>query len=118
VSNTGDSDATERVQAAFKRAIEVNLARERAITEGPGEAASFHSNGVIFSKSGNGTPFSKGIIFSRTGSPASDVLTSLEGADAIEGLSNLDETTFHAFTERLLKIKAAKQTQPRPTEEH
>ena len=103
--------ADERVQAALKGIVEVNLARERAISRVQPSAVAFHSNGVIFSKSGNGTPFSNGIIFSKTGAvelEGIEAVTLEEQTQLVQGLVELDETAFSAFTNRLLQIRQAK----------
>ena len=60
------SDADKRVQSALKSAVEMNLARESALTKAAGSAKAWHSNGVLFSKSGDGILFSNGVIFSKT----------------------------------------------------
>ncbi|GAA1662229.1 hypothetical protein GCM10009744_65040 [Kribbella alba] len=116
--DTPDKGAPETVQAALKRTIEINLAREKALTEMdiPGGAA-FHSNGIIFSKSGNGTPFSNGLIFSKTGTVSLEEMTTLEGQDLLEGLTSADEATFNQFTSRLMAIKQAKAATKRQTGE-
>lgn len=101
-----------RVQNALKAAIELNLAREAAISEGIDKiTGAWHSNGIIFSRTGNGTPFSNGIFFSRTGNP----VTLPEGDPAylaaervVQELSSLDEAAFNAFTERLVRLKEVK----------
>jgi hypothetical protein len=102
----------ERVQSALRGIVEVNLARERAIARAlPELHVAFHSNGVIFSKSGNGTPFSNGIIFSKTGrAEIGDVgaATLEEQTQLVQGLIELDETAFSEFTNRLLQIRQAK----------
>src|SRR5579871_4206368 len=98
-----------RVHSALKAAIELNLAREVAISQGIDRlTGAWHSNGVIFSKSGNGTPFSNGIIFSKTGQginlPEGD--PAYRAAEAVvQELSSLDEAAFNAFTERLVRLK-------------
>ena len=75
------------VQAALRKSIEINLAREKALSglRIPGGVSSWHSNGVIFSKSGNGTPFSNGLIFSKTGAGERDDFTTREGHQADHG---------------------------------
>lgn len=105
-----DQDTTpveKRVQAALKATIETNLVRERMISANvsrfPG--AAYFSNGIIFSKSGNGTPFSNGIFFSKTG--AQFTLERDETA-AVQDLATLDHAAFTAFTDRLLRLKEVK----------
>jgi hypothetical protein len=104
-----DTTAVERrVQAALKATIETNLARERMITANltrfPG--AAYFSNGIIFSKSGNGTPFSNGIFFSKTG--AQFTLEREQETVAVQDLAALDQVAFTAFTDRLLRLKEVK----------
>jgi hypothetical protein len=101
--------AEQRVQAALKTTIESNLARERAI-EGavdrlPG--VGFFSNGIIFSKSGNGTPFSNGIFFSKTGRVQVE-LGDPELGQLVQDLAAFDEAAFSAFTDRLLRLRQVK----------
>lgn len=100
----------KNVQAALRKSIEINLAREKALSDLriPGGGSSWHSNGIIFSKSGNGTPFSNGLIFSKTGAVELEDFTTLDGQDLIEGLTALDEATFTQFTNRLMAIKQTK----------
>lgn len=97
----------KRVQEALKATIEANLVRERQISQDIGKfpGAAFFSNGVIFSKSGNGTPFSNGIFFSKTGAQIP-----IERGDPslIQGLATLDQASFTAFTDRLLRLKEIK----------
>jgi hypothetical protein len=98
----------KRVQAALKSTIETNLARERqigaSVSKFPG--AAFFSNGVIFSKSGNGTPFSNGIFFSKTGAQLG---IERDEAQPIQDLAALDQAAFTAFTDRLLRLKEVKE---------
>jgi hypothetical protein len=103
-------DGEERVQSMLKATIETNLARERAFVDaGDLAGVAFHSNGIIFSRSGNGTPFSNGIIFSRTGShhtlPALDPEHQVH---LVQQLAGLDEVAFTAFTERLVRLRETK----------
>lgn len=101
--------ADERVAAALKTAIEVNLVRERAITSVVDELpGAWHSNGVIFSKSGNGTPFSNGVIFSKTGRAEIQAGDPERQLAVVHQLSEFDEATFNDFTQRLLKLKQVK----------
>jgi hypothetical protein len=107
---TRSAAADTRVSSALKAAVEINLARERAltsvVTELPG---AWHSNGVIFSKSGNGTPFSNGIIFSKTGRAEITAAGDPEAhLNIVQQLSELDEAAFTTFTDRLLKLKQVK----------
>jgi len=97
----------KRVQAALKSTIEANLVREREITANLGKfpGAAYFSNGVIFSKSGNGTPFSNGIFFSKTG--AQFTLERDESA-AVQNLAAFDKVAFTDFTDRLLRLKEVK----------
>jgi hypothetical protein len=101
-----------RVQHALKAAIEFNLAREAAISQGIDQLiGAWHSNGVIFSRSGNGTPFSNGIIFSKTGQglPIAEGDPAFAAAEAVvRELGALDEAAFSAFTDRLLRLKQVK----------
>src|SRR5690242_11376217 len=104
-----DRDVTaveKRVQAALKSTIEANLVRERQIAANVGKfpGAAFFSNGVIFSKSGNGTPFSNGIFFSKTGAQ----IIERDEAVAMQDLAALDQAAFTAFTDRLLRLKEVK----------
>ncbi|CAB3802401.1 hypothetical protein LMG28614_05601 [Paraburkholderia ultramafica] len=96
----------KRVQNALKATIEANLERERELTANAGKwaGAAFFSNGVIFSKSGNGTPFSNGIFFSKTGAQTVDP----EDLAAIQNLAAFDKVAFTEFTERLLRLKEVK----------
>ena len=113
---TEPSSSAESVQSTLKTVIEANLARERAIEEAaPGLAAAFFSNGVIFSRSGNGTPHSNGIFFSRTGAATIEVEAPVDASQLAGQLSGLDEAAFNSFTERLLKLKQTKAV-GRPTE--
>ena len=110
------SSADRNVQSTLKTVIEANLARERAIEEAaPGLTAAFFSNGIIFSRSGNGTPHSNGIFFSRTGAATLGVGDPIDESQFTGQLSGLDEAAFNSFTERLLKLKQAKAV-GRPTE--
>lgn len=107
--NVTKSSADKRVQAALKAAVEINLAREQAITSVANELpGAWHSNGVIFSKSGNGTPFSNGIIFSKTGRTEIEAGDPAQHLGIVQQLSEFDEAAFNAFTERLLKLKQVK----------
>ena len=99
--------ADERVRATLKGMIEVNLAREKAISQVQNDLpGAWHSNGIIFSKSGNGTPFSNGIIFSKTGRV--EIEAGDPGEAFVHGLAELDEAAFSAFTDRLLRLKQVK----------
>jgi hypothetical protein len=100
-------EVEKRVQTALKSTIEANLVRERQITANLGRfpGAAFFSNGVIFSKSGNGTPFSNGIFFSKTGA---QFTTEQRDDAALEGLAAFDKAAFTEFTERLLRLKEVK----------
>jgi hypothetical protein len=109
------SSANRSVQSALKAVIEANLARERAIEEAaPRLAAAFFSNGIIFSRSGNGTPHSNGIFFSRVGATI-EVRDPVDAGQLAGQLSGLDEAAFNSFTERLLKLQQTKAVS-RPTE--
>lgn len=103
-----DTSAVERrVQAALKATIETNLVRERMITGNltrfPG--AAYFSNGIIFSKSGNGTPFSNGIFFSKTGA---QFTLERDETSAVQDLATFDHAAFTEFTDRLLRLKSVK----------
>jgi hypothetical protein len=103
-----EKPGTKRVQSALKTAIEINLARERALARVDLGGVAFHSNGVIFSKSGDGTPFSNGIIFSKTGRVEIQAGDPAVHEGLVQQLSELDEAAFSAFTTRLLTLKQAK----------
>jgi hypothetical protein len=107
-------DAERRVQYALRSAIEVNLAREKTINSLGDRLAglAFHSNGIIFSRSGNGTPHSNGIFFSRTGIATIQAGDPEDGVESLQGISELNEAAFTAFTERLLRLKDAKGEKP------
>jgi len=96
----------KRVQTALKSTIEANLVRERRITADLGKfpGAAYFSNGVIFSKSGNGTPFSNGIFFSKTGAQ----FTTERDDAVVQSLADFDKVAFTEFTDRLLRLKAVK----------
>jgi hypothetical protein len=102
-----DSSIEKRVQGALKATIEANLVREREISANLGKfpGVAFFSNGIIFSKSGNGTPFSNGIFFSKTG--AQFQREEINPA-AIQELAAFDKVAFTEFTERLLRLKEVK----------
>ena len=107
-------DAERRVQSALRSAIEIDLARESAIN-GLGDriaGMAFHSNGIIFSRSGNGTPHSNGIFFSRTGIATVQAGDPAAGVDTVKDVSELNEEAFSAFTERLLRLRDAKGEKP------
>ena len=94
-----------RVNATLKAVVETELARMTvAGTKLPGGVSAFFSRGVIFSKSVNGTPFSRGIIFSKTGS---DELRPDE-SQILQTITALDEISFHAFADRLMKLRETK----------
>lgn len=98
-----------RVENALKASIEANLARERAFAEAAGDVAlARFSNGIIFSKSSNGTPFSNGIFFSKTGAIVAERLADPAEREIVQELVGLDEAAFNAFTERLIRLKQAK----------
>jgi hypothetical protein len=100
-------DVENRVKAALKTTIEANLAREARISGEVGRfpGVAFFSNGVIFSKSGNGVPFSNGIFFSKTGAQFGRVP---DEAAAVQNLAELDQAAFTEFTDRLLRLKEIK----------
>jgi len=92
-----------RVESALKAVMEAELTRQRSsgVKVEPGNM--FFSRGVIFSKSGNGTPFSRGVIFSKAGEgerPNEDV--------AIKNMISMDEAAFRSFADRLIRLKQAK----------
>ena len=97
----------KRVQEALKATIEANLVRERQLSADVGKfpGAAFFSNGVIFSKSGNGTPFSNGIFFSKTGAQFNP---DRSDPALVLGLATFDQASFTAFTDRLLRLKEIK----------
>ena len=110
------SSADRSVQSALKTVIEANLARERAIEEAaPRLAGAYFSNGIIFSRSGNGTPHSNGIFFSRVGVATLGVGDPVDAGQLAGQLSGLDEAAFNSFTQRLLKLQQTKAVS-RPTE--
>ena len=90
-----------RVETALKAVIEAELSRQKVAGVSVGGGASWFSNGIIFSKSGNGTPFSNGIIFSKSGSQ----LERPEESVVINGMVAMDDAAFHAFADRLIKMK-------------
>jgi hypothetical protein len=97
--------ADKNVQSTLKAVIEANLARERVLapTQDKLAAASF-SNGIIFSRSSNGTPHSNGIFFSRSGAITIDPQDPIDAGQ----LSELDEAAFNSFTARLVKLRQTK----------
>jgi hypothetical protein len=110
------NSASKNVQSTLKTVIEANLARERAIDAAASSLAGAHfSNGIIFSRSGNGTPHSNGIFFSRVGVATLGVDDPIDAGQLAGEVSGLDEAAFNAFTERLLKLKQTKAF-GRPTE--
>ena len=101
------SAVEKRVQAALKSTIEANLVREREISANLGKfpGAAYFSNGIIFSKSGNGTPFSNGIFFSKTGA---QFTREVDDVAAVQSLAAFDKAAFTEFTDRLLRLKEVK----------
>src|SRR5262245_21489182 len=98
-----DKASVIRVEAALKSIVESDLARQRVgIDVGPGNA--YFSRGVIFSKSGNGTPFSRGIIFSKSGSEG----LRPDESEIIQQMLGMEEHAFHALADRLVTLKQTK----------
>jgi hypothetical protein len=95
---------TSSVKSALKAVIESDLAREKVAGTKVPDLGAYFSRGIIFSKSGNGTPFSRGIIFSKTGS---DIIRPDEDR-VLTTLTALDEASFHAFANRLIALKQTK----------
>lgn len=108
-------EVEKRVQSALKATIEANISRERRISSEVGgfPGVAFFSNGIIFSKSGNGTPFSNGIFFSKTGGAFT-----LERDDqaTIGSIAEFDQAAFTDFTQRLLRLKEVKRIDSRKGE--
>ena len=101
--------ADRQIKSVLKTAVEINLARERALVEAADSLpGAWHSNGVIFSKSGNGTPFSNGVIFSKTGRSDLAIRDPIDQSGVIQQLTEFDEAVFQNFTDRLLKLKQIK----------
>jgi hypothetical protein len=93
--------SSRRVETALKAVMEAELTRQKAAGEGVAPGVMWFSNGIIFSKSGNGTPFSNGIIFSKTGSQ----IERPEESVIINNMIAMDDAAFNAFADRLIKMK-------------
>jgi hypothetical protein len=98
------SDAARlKVESALKATIEADLARQKRLSELAGlpEVVGAFSRGVIFSKS---DPFSRGIIFSKLAGRVERP----DESPIIQQTLQMDEAAFHAFADRLIKLKEAK----------
>ena len=99
---TGGS--SRRVETALKTVMEAELSRQKGAGKGIDPGIMWFSSGIIFSKSGNGTPFSRGIIFSKIGSEADRP----EETVIINNMIAMDENAFGAFANRLIKMRQTK----------
>ena len=98
---TSSGGTSRRVETALKAVVEAELVRLSNAGVGIEPNLAWFSNGIIFSKSGNGTPFSNGIIFSKSGThmqrPEENVI--------INDMVSMDNAAFEAFADRLIKMK-------------
>jgi hypothetical protein len=92
---------SRRVETALKAVMEAELTRQKVAGKGIDAGVMWFSNGIIFSKSGNGTPFSNGIIFSKSGAQ----IERPEEQVIINEMITMDEASFGAFADRLIKMK-------------
>jgi hypothetical protein len=116
-----EADMPERAQDALRKAIELELARERSITEVastikgrlgdiklPGGGINqYFSKGWWFSKSNDPKPFSKTPLFSKQ-PDAEDLFERPDLDPMIRELVEMDQADFVEFTDRLLRLKNIK----------
>jgi hypothetical protein len=98
--------ARQKVENALKATIEAELARQKIVFgngggNGGGGGGSPFSRGVIFSKS---DPFSRGVIFSKSASRVERP----DESPILQQTLQMDEAAFHAFADRLIRLKQAK----------
>jgi hypothetical protein len=101
ISKDPTGGSSRRVETALKAVMEAELARQKTAGVSVAPGLMWFSNGVIFSKSGNGTPFSNGIIFSKTGSQ----IERPEETVIVGEMVAMDDAAFNSFADRLIKMK-------------